>query len=308
MSYHVVNVDSVGCTVTCKDQQLVCISQDGDSRTVPLEDVGSIVVTSFKATLTNRLLVESAKHGITLVVCDGFKPAGIMVPVNRSSDTLLTRAHLAVHARQRGVLWRRTIDAKVRNQWLLCREWSAAHRGSIALASMQNSSGNHKEALAARHHWRVFGDALALPGFRRDRKGGGVNCLLNYGYGVLLSVVTQRMLAIGIDPTFGIAHVAREKALPLAYDLMEPFRPWVDAEVVNQVKRHGGAHRVAMDRDTRAALGEVVVKPVRRGTNAVERRIVIEEVLRSFREAVMERKPSLYKPWTPKASRWDGCS
>ncbi len=154
----------------------------------------------------------------------------------------------------------------------------------------------------------MFADAIGQPRFRRDRDGGGANALLNYGYAVLLSVVMQRMLAIGIDPTFGIAHVPREKAVPLAYDLMEPFRPLVDAEVVECVRRQRGRDAVAVDRDARAALAEVMVKPVRCGDQVAECRIVIEEVLRSFRRAVMERKPSLYQPWTPKASKWGGCS
>jgi len=308
MSYHILNVESAGSTITCKDRQVVCIEQDGTTRTVPLEDVGSIVVTSFKTTLTNRLLVETAKEGVAIVVCEGFQPASILLPVNRSTDTLLTRAHLSVHARQRSLLWRRTIDAKVRNQLLLCRNWNAGHRGTAAIEAMLDSTDGHKESLAARHHWRVFADAIGQPGFRRDRAGGGVNALLNYGYAVLLSVVMQRMLAIGLDPTFGIAHVPREKAVPLAYDLMEPFRPWIDAEVVECVRRQGGGDAITVDRETRAALAEVMVKPVRRGDQAVESRIVIEDVLRSFRRAVTERKPSLYQPWTPKASRWDGCS
>ncbi len=308
MSYHILNIDAVDSTLTCRDGQVVCIEASGVTRAAPLEDVGSIVVTSFKTTLTNRLLVEAARAGVVVVVCDGFQPASLLLPVSRSSDTSLTRAHLAIHARQRSLLWRRTIDAKVRNQWLLCREWSASHRATTAIESLLKSSDAHKESLAARYHWRVFADAIGQPEFKRKREGEGVNDLLNYGYAILLSVVMQRMLAIGIDPTFGIAHAAREKAVPLAYDLMEPFRPWVDSEVVKCVRRQTEGDTVGVDREARTALAAVMVKPVRRGDHTVEFRIVIEEALRSFRRAVMERKPSLYQPWTPKASRWDGCS
>ena len=136
MSYHILNIDSTDSTIACKDRQLVCIEQDGTTRTVPLEDVGSIVVTSFKTTLTSNLLVEAARQGVAVIVCEGFQPVSIMLPVNRNTDTLLTRAHLAVHARQRGLLWRRTIDAKVRNQWLLCERWAPSHRGTAALKAM----------------------------------------------------------------------------------------------------------------------------------------------------------------------------
>ena len=37
----------------------------------------------------------------------------------------------------------------------------------------------------------------------------------------------EGVLRVGLDPTFGIFHVTREQATPLAYDLMEPFRPCV---------------------------------------------------------------------------------
>ncbi len=72
----------------------------------------------------------------------------------------------------------------------------------------------------------------------RDRGRGGLNDLLNYGYAVLLSTVLQKLFGVGLDPTFGISHVARERSTPLAYDLMEPFRPCVDWRVMQWVKQH----------------------------------------------------------------------
>lgn len=308
MSYHILNIDSAGTTITCKDRRVVCIEADGVSRSIPMEDVASIVVTSFKTTLTNRVIVEAARSGVTIVVCDGFRPVSLLVPANRNSDTLLTRAHVRIHARQRALLWRKTIDAKVRNQWLLSRHWQENHRNAIALAAVQGINSRNKEALAARHHWRVFGHAIGETGFRRDFRADGVNALLNYGYGVLLSVVLQRMFAVGLDPTFGISHLPRAKATPLAYDLMEPFRPLVDAEVAECRKRLGSAAAAPANREARALIAQSIVKLVRHGDRVVECRIVIEDVLRSFRRAVMDRKPSLYQPWTPKDSRWAGCS
>ena len=308
MSYHILDIGSVGSTVTCKDRQIVCTEANGNSHTAPLEDVGSIVVTGYNITLTSRLLVEAAREGVTVVLCDGFRPTAILLPVNRSSDTLLTRAHAGLHARQRGLLWRRTIDAKVRNQWLLSKHWAARHRGTTSLELLLESVGPRKESLAARHHWRVFSHAIGQPRFTRKREGDGVNAFLNYGYAILLSAVVQRMLAIGIDPTFGIAHAVRERAVPLAYDLMEPFRPCVDAIVADYIRRRSEGTPLVIDRDAKRALAEILIKPVRRGDHAVECRTVIEEVLRSFRRAVMERKPSLYQPWTPKASKWGGYS
>lgn len=116
MSYHILTIESAGTTITCKDQRVVCIDAEGRSKSVPLEDVASIVITSFKATLTNKIITEAANAGVTIVICERFRPVSLLMPANRSTDTLLTRAHTRIHARQRGLLWRKTIDAKVRNQ------------------------------------------------------------------------------------------------------------------------------------------------------------------------------------------------
>ena len=41
---------------------------------------------------------------------------------------------------------------------------------------------------------------------------------------------------------------------------------------------------------------------------SIEIRGVIEGVVRSFRRAVLEHKPTIYKPWTPNSIKWAGCS
>jgi CRISPR/Cas system-associated endonuclease Cas1 len=44
MSYHIVNIDSAQCSLSCKDGQLVCRTGDG-KKSLPLEDVASIIIT-----------------------------------------------------------------------------------------------------------------------------------------------------------------------------------------------------------------------------------------------------------------------
>ena len=88
-------------------------------------------------------------------------------------------------------------------------------------------------------YWSVRAD-------RGWRAGGGLNHLLNYGYAVLLSTVLQKLFCVGLDPTFGISHVTRERSTPLAYDLMEPFRPCVDWRVATWVRQLSENTQVAV--------------------------------------------------------------
>lgn len=46
MSYHIVSIDSPQCSLSCKDGQLTCKTAEGE-RKLPLEDVASIIITSF---------------------------------------------------------------------------------------------------------------------------------------------------------------------------------------------------------------------------------------------------------------------
>ena len=67
--------------------------------------------------------------------------------------------------------------------------------------------------------------------FRRDRDAGGTNGLLNYGYAVVRASVARAVVAAGLHPTIGVQHANRGNAFALADDLVEPFRPLVDALV-----------------------------------------------------------------------------
>lgn len=312
MSYHIVSIDSPQCSLSCKDGQLTC-RVDGEEglRTIPLEDVASIIITSFSASVHSKLLIEAARHGIALILCEAFQPVSIMLPANRSTDTLLTRAQLDITGRERDTLWRRTVDAKCKNQLLLAEHLSPGDAKIDELRSVVKGHHEHKEAMAARTHWGIFGRSLGMDDFNRDRAQDGVNALLNYGYAVLLSTVLQKLFGVGLDPTFGIFHVTREQATPLAYDLMEPFRPCVDWRVASWVRKQQHEANPPVIEVSKAFRAWVTAFPLEKVDYldmTIEIRGVIEGVIRSFRRAVIEHKPTIYRPWTPNSIKWDGCS
>src|SRR6266571_3252102 len=98
MSFHIVNIDSPQCSLTCKDGQLIRRAPGEPDKTLPLEDVASIIITSFSASIHSNLFLEAAKHGVALIICEAFKPVSLVLPANRSTDTLLTRAVLNLSA------------------------------------------------------------------------------------------------------------------------------------------------------------------------------------------------------------------
>ena len=319
MSYHIVSIDSPQCSLSCKDGQLTCKTAEGEKK-LPLEDIASIIITSFSASIHSELFLQAAKHGVALIICESFKPVSLVLPANRSTDTLLSRAMLNLTPKARAHLWQKTLDAKCQNQLALAEFIAPDDKAIAGLRATALGKKPHKEAICAKMFWQIFGRSLNEENFTRDRANGGLNNFLNYGYAVLLSTVLQKLFGLGLDPTFGIGHVARERSTPLAYDLMEPFRPCVDWRVIQWMKQQRAKEiQPAQNNGDPEGIYEVT-KEYRKWVTGfplvradyldltLEIQGVIEGVVRGFRRAVVENQPRHYKPWTPKNTKWDGSS
>jgi len=306
VSYHIVSIDEPTCSLSCKDGQLTCRIDD-HTRSLPLEDIAAIVITSFSASIHSHLLLEAAKHGIGLIICENFKPASLVLPANRATDTALTRAQAYLKPQLQKRLWKKTVDAKCANQLSLARELNPEHVELPRLEMLAGGNAATKEAECARSFWRIYGDTLSGgKAFRRGRQEGGLNPLLNYGYAVLLSTTLQKLFAIGLDPTFGIYHAVREHATPLAYDLMEPFRPCVDWRVAKWVLDHPETESWEVTREFRQWVTGFPLEKVDYFELTLDVNGVIEGVMRSFRKATLSQQSSPYKPWTRNSTKWAG--
>ena len=106
------------------------------------------------------------------------------------------------------------------------------------------------EAQAAQVYW----PALFGSNFRRDRSREDLNILLNYGYAVIRSSMTNAVLSAGLHPTFGVFHRNRNNPLCLVDDLIEPYRPIVD-QVVRSLDTKGCRELTS---DTKRCLASIV--------------------------------------------------
>lgn len=140
----------------------------------------------------------------------------------------------------------------------------------------------------------------------RDRTQGGLNNLLNYGYAVLLSIVLQKLFAVGLDRTFGIGNLPRERSAPLAYDMMEPFRSCVEWRLFQWAKQNRNNSSWEVTKEFRKWITGFTLERVQYLNLTLEVQNVIEAVVRSFRRAGIEGQAHYYRPWTPKNLKWAG--
>ena len=124
--------------------------------------------------------------------------------------------------------------------------------------NVKSGDTDNREGAAAREYWsRIFYD-----GFKREREGEPPNNLLNYGYTILRAAVARALIGSGLYPAFGVFHRNRYNAFPLADDVMEPYRPFVD-EIVYHLYYDGAVSE--LDSQSKGKLLRVLFSDVRMG-------------------------------------------
>jgi len=116
--------------------------------------------------------------------------------------------------------------------------------------------------------------------FTRDQDGlDGRNAALNYGYTVLRGFVLQAVCAAGLNPGLGIHHRNRTNPFALIDDLVEPFRPAVDAQVMSW-----GEGPDMTSREVRQSLVGVLSAPI--GSSGATVRTAITALATAFSYAI----------------------
>ncbi len=95
------------------------------------------------------------------------------------------------------------------------------------------------EGSIARQYWACI--AAAMPGAMqfngRSRRPAQdyFNAALNYLYGMLYGKIENAIFIAGMDPFLGLLHADDYNKPTFVYDLIEPFRPWVDRLLLNSI-------------------------------------------------------------------------
>lgn len=208
-----------------------------DCGSVPVEDIGIVVVENPEVLMTMPLLSALTEQNACVVFCDSKRlPSSMLCSLDANSK----QGEMRIAQRKAGVslkkgLWKQVVEAKIRNQAALLDKLGLD--GSVLKSYLDNvksgDSGN-MEGVAAKVYWdRLFGG-----GFSRSREGMVPNHFLNYGYTVVRAAMARALLGSGLSLDDGLFHRNVYNAMPLVDDLMEPFRPFVD-EVVYSFHQEG---------------------------------------------------------------------
>ena len=216
-------------TLSLRNGQMVIIRKElpDDNLTVPIEDIGLVMINHAMVSLTIPLLNALTEQNVAVIFCnEKGMPASMLYNLQSNTtqgETL--RNQLEAGEVLKKTLWKQIIETKIKNQAALLNKMGK--EGSILkplYTNVKSGDSDNREGIAARLYWT----ALFGRDFIRDRNIPGINSLLNYGYSVLRAAVTRALVSSGLFPALGIFHHHRSNAFPLSDDLMEPFRPFVD--------------------------------------------------------------------------------
>lgn len=221
--------------LSLRDNQLVFYVREApeEKRTVPIEDIGYVVLESQLISITLPLLNALVGNNVAVILCDDYMmPNALLQPLDSNSiQGELYRAQIDASEPLKKNLWRQTVEAKIENQARLLNKLGMdGDRLKPIYMNVKSGDSDNREGVAARLYWdMLFGDR-----FTREREGTPPNNLLNYGYTILRAAVARSLVGSGLLPAFGIFHRNRYNAFPLADDIMEAYRPFVD-EIVYEL-------------------------------------------------------------------------
>ena len=280
---------------------------------VSVKKIDSILITT-SAYLSTDAVKFAVDNNIDIIFLDySGNPYGRVWHSKLGSTTLIRRKQLESSTGEKGLnLAKEWIICKIENNVDFLRslansrpnkenvinEYITSLEKKIYMLQKMKGSLEEKrnsimaiEGMAGKEYFEalsyIIPERFKFKGRSRNPAKDEFNCLLNYGYGVLYSMVEKGCILAGLDPYLGFIHTDNYNKKSLVFDLIEMFRILVDKtvfylfskrkvkkEYFDQIK-----NGLSLNQEGKAvlisALNETLEKKVRyRGRNIKNRNII----------------------------------
>lgn len=223
--------------LTLKNKQLVIQNKETrEESSVPIEDIGFVIIENNQVYISIPVINTLAENNAAVVFCnEKHLPFSMNLPLdcNTIQNQLFT-AQIESSLPTKKKCWRQIIEQKIKNQAKVLEKYKI---DSVKLkqyaTEVKSGDSTNREAMAAKLYWDLLIDDVD---WVRTRFGEYPNNLLNYGYAILRAATARALIGSGLLPTLGIHHHNKYDAYALADDMMEPYRPYIDDEVIEFMK------------------------------------------------------------------------
>lgn len=219
--------------------------------------------------LSSNALYLAIENQIELILIDkSGKPFGRLWSNQYGSISTIRRNQVDWAASNAGTEWViQSIIQKIENQTALLMGISTSTTNKRAIDKGLNQLENAIEKLkaiqpepisalagkirgiegsAGKIYWASLSQALPQAYQFSERSQhpalDSFNCLLNYAYGILYSIVEGALIKAGIDPYIGVLHRDEYNRPTLVYDCIEIYRIWADYVVTDLCMQQAIGH------------------------------------------------------------------
>ena len=240
---HITRADDLSIS----NNQLVMTDEDNNNEKnkISLNDISAIVIENCHCKISAILQLRLVENNIPIIICNEKHQPEIhsLGLFNHFQVTLRINEQIEWSKKKKENLWLKIVENKIENQKELLKY---LEKSDISIARLEaykenlkkdDISAEHQEAIAS----RIYFQELYSNNFKRFNEDG-VNSALNYGYMILRSIISSKIVAKGFHPSLGLHHKSQFNAYNFSDDIIEIFRPMVDyliymnKDILNEVK------------------------------------------------------------------------
>ncbi len=229
MQTNIIDISSDFYNLSVRRGFLHISNQETTTAEIPLDSICAIFATGRAITFTQNLMATLCENGIPLIIIgSNYNPIGILTPlVGQTRQMAVQQTQINTSRPLEKQLWKTIVQEKIRNQSRTLDLFNLDNRIKNLASMVQSGDTNNIEGIAARMYFpALFGEK-----FLRIQTTDGINSFLNYGYAILRGAMARLIVSAGLNPSYGIQHHNQLNPFCLVDDLMEPYRPIVDAIV-----------------------------------------------------------------------------
>ena len=226
MSYHILHLTTPNCAISTDKGLLFCKYKSGETNMISLADIKAIIVATHGVTFTNSALAKLLENNVVILHCNNsYQPTGWSLPLQRIVRPKVFYNQISRNEDFEIKLWKNVLKSKINNQANCLDIIGNKEHTLYKLIKKPLVS----ESNIARQYWKHYFDEIGNPIKREHENAENFeNICLNYGYAVIKTLIYRAIIVHGLLPELGIHHLGKYNSTPLVYDLMEPYRPFVD--------------------------------------------------------------------------------
>ncbi|HHX68351.1 MAG TPA: type II CRISPR-associated endonuclease Cas1 [Gallicola sp.] len=203
---------------------------------IHIDEIGLLLIDSTQVVITTMLINELIKKKVKIVFCDEKRnPSGELIPLYGSyNNSKKINIQINWSKDVKKTLWQLIVQRKILTQAKLLEKMGCPEYTMLMeyAKDVKKSDVSNREGHAA----KVYFNALFPEKFKRFNNDN-INGALNYGYSILASYINKEIVSLGYLTQLGINHRNEFNNFNLTYDLIEPFRTFVDGFVIDNVDR-----------------------------------------------------------------------